>query len=373
MGQKEKKKKNEMGLLTRTQLMAAVAALAFTFAPLNNADAVMTGGRIGGSYHSSSPSSSYSRPSISRGVPSSSSSYSRGYSRGYSSGYYRNSRPSVTIAPSFGYSGGYSPFGSPFYSPFATTTVPRVYGSPGIISYARGPSFFDLILVGGFMYALSQIFLVDSSIGETNVLDNWLSSSTQQQTSALGSGMDVVKLSVALEVPDRDDRNSILSVLNRLSQTAKTDSRVGIQNLSSQVALEILRRRSSIVSASSANRHFNNQQKAQREFQNLSIKERSKFETETISKYGGVDYSNNNGGGSNSIIKGGSNTDSSNKATMAVITLILNINGDSTQFNKINSIDDVTDALQKIATNSKVDDCLQVQKYFGRPNNDRRH
>merc|ERR1712224_897285 len=213
--------------------------------------------------------------------------------------------------------------------------VPRVYGSPGIISYSRGPSFFDLILVGGFMFALSQMFLVDNgATGSDNVLDNWLSS-TQATTmsSALGSGTDVVKLSVAVEVPDRNDRNSILSVLNRLSRTAKTDSRVGIQNLSSQVALEILRRKSSIVSASSTNKHFKNQQKAQREFQNLSIKERSRFEIETVSKFGGVDYSSSS---STKLLE----SDDQNKATMAVITLVLAIDGDSTKLHKINSLSD---------------------------------
>merc|ERR1719282_1903428 len=168
------------------------------------------------------------------------------------------------------------------------------------------------------MFALSQIFLRSTtSIDDT--LGGWVSSSSTAAESALGSGSDVVTLSVALEVSNRDDRNSILSVLNRLSQTARTDSRVGIQNLSSQVALEVLRRRSSIVSASSSNKHFNNRQNALREFQNLSIKERSKFESETVSKYGGVDYSS-----SSSALKaaGNGNRDSNDKATMAVITLI---------------------------------------------------
>merc|ERR1712188_360485 len=116
---------------------------------------------------------------------------------------------------------------------------------------------------------------------------------TTSASSVLGPGTSVVQLSVALEVPNRDDRNSILSVLDRISQTARTDSRVGIQNLTSQVALEVLRRKSSIVSGSSSNKHFRNQQQALREFQNRSIKERSKFETETVNKFGGVDYGGN--------------------------------------------------------------------------------
>eukprot|EP00751_Fragilariopsis_kerguelensis_P049858 CAMPEP_0171042430 /NCGR_PEP_ID=MMETSP0736-20130129/46309_1 /TAXON_ID=186038 /ORGANISM="Fragilariopsis kerguelensis, Strain L26-C5" /LENGTH=346 /DNA_ID=CAMNT_0011491027 /DNA_START=229 /DNA_END=1271 /DNA_ORIENTATION=+ len=223
------------------------------------------------------------------------------YSRDSSSGYI--SRPSVLVAPNIGYGGGYySPL--PSISPF----TPRVYGGPSVISVARGPS---------------------------------------------------------EEVSDRDDRNSILSVLNRLSQTARTDSRVGIQNLSSQVALEILRKRSSIVSASSSTKNFSNRQKVLREFQDCSIKERSKFESETVSKYGGVDYGSSSSSASIADLRDSSG--SNDKATIAVITLILAIDGDSTNLNQINNIADVEQALQKIATNSKVDDCLQSAEILWTP------
>merc|ERR1711957_756135 len=146
------------------------------------------------------------------------------------------------------------------------------------------------------IFSASQIFLKSSTTDEwssssVDTLDpGWSSSSSSLSSSALGSGSEVVQLSVALEVPDRDDRNSLLSVLGRLSQTARTDSRVGIQNLSSQVALEILRRRSSIVSATTSNKNFKNSNQATREFNDRSIQERSKFESETVSQYGGVDY-----------------------------------------------------------------------------------
>lgn len=171
------------------------------------------------------------------------------------------------------------------------------------------------------------------------------------ETSALGSGTAVVQVSVALEVPNRDDPNSILSVLNRLSQSAQTDSRVGIQNLTSQVALELLRRKSSFVSAYSAYNHFKDRSKAQRDYNSLSVRERSKFEHETLSKYGGVDY---NRKGSN----GGSGVDNS-KATMAVITLLIAIDGDSTKVAKnMNSVSDVEAALRTIASDVKVQDCL---------------
>jgi uncharacterized membrane protein len=169
----------------------------------------------------------------------------------------------------------------------------------------------------------------------------------------------VVQVTVALEVPNRDDPNSILSALGRLANTAKTDSRVGIQNLTSQVALELLRRKSSIVSASTKYNHFNDRSKALREFNSRSIKERSKFESETVSNYGGVDYGSRGGGG------GGYGID--NKATMAVVTILLSIDGDSTKVPQIGSVRDVEDALRKIASDSKVDTCLQGAEILWTP------
>jgi len=330
--------------LTSMQLAAAAAGFTLVFMPLSKADAI-SGGRMGGSFSSSPP------PSISRPAPSS-------YSRGSSSGYI--SRPGVLVDPTIGYGGGYySPLSS--ISPF----TPRVYGGPSVISVARGPSVFDLLFVGGFLFTVSQIFLKSSTTTD-DTFGEWTSSSSSSiAQSALGSGSQVVQLSVALEVSDRDDRNSILSVLNRLSQTARTDSRVGIQNLSSQVALEILRKRSSIVSAKSSTKNFSNRQKVLREFQDCSIKERSKFESETVSKYGGVDYGSSSS--SASIVDLRDSGNSNDKATIAVITLILAIDGDSTKLNQINSIADVEQALQIIATNSKVADCLQSAEILWTP------
>ncbi|VEU36047.1 unnamed protein product [Pseudo-nitzschia multistriata] len=343
--------KNDTGTndakLRGMQSVAAALAFALAFMPVSEADAAATGGRMGGSF-SAAPRQTISRPAQMR-------TYS---SPGYSA------RPRVTVAPSIGigsYGYGYStPYFSPYVSPFAG---PRVYGGTGVMTVSRGPSFFDLLFFGGFLFAVSSIFRQNNAVST----DAWTSSSvdwgTRSAESVLGPGTSVVKLSVALEVSDRDDRNSILSVLNRLSQSARTDSRIGIQNLSSQVALEILRRRSSIVSASSSTKHFRNREKALRDFQDRSIKERSKFENETVSKYGGVDYA----ASSPSLQGSGANAGNTDNATMAVVTLVLAIDGDSTKLNKINSISDVEQALQKIAADSKVGDCLQSAEILWTP------
>jgi uncharacterized membrane protein len=134
---------------------------------------------------------------------------------------------------------------------------------------------------------------------------------------------------------------------------------VGIQNLTSQVALELLRRKNSIVSASTKYKHFNDRSTALREFNSRSIKERSKFESETLSNYGGVDYGSRRGGG------GGSGSDG--KATMAVVTILLSIDGDKTKVPQIRSVGDVEDALRMIASDSKVNTCLQAAEILWTP------
>jgi len=310
---------------------AAMLALALTVSPLS-AEAAQSGGRMGGSYSSPAP--------MTRMAPRSSSSYSRGYSSGFSSGYM--SRPSVTVVPGMGY--GYGLGGFPGY-----------YGGAGALSIARGPSLFDLLFFGGFAYVLFNIATKAASSASDTAMDVF---DTGVATSALGTGTSVVQMSVALEVPNRDDPNSILSALSRLSRTARTDSRAGIQDLTSQVALELLRRRSSIVSASSAHNHFKDRTRAGREFNAKSIQQRSKFEQETFSQFGGVDYS---------AKKLSSSNEASDKATMAVVTLILAIDGDSTKPPQINSISDVETALRKIASDAKVDECLQSAEILWTP------
>merc|ERR1712124_64752 len=83
-------------------------------------------------------------------------------------------------------------------------------------------------------------------------------------------------------------------------------------------------------SASSSNKHFTNRNKALREFQNRSVKERSKFETENGNKF--VQFGDNNNAGVG------------DKATMAVVTFVIAIDGDQTRLNKIDSMTD--DCLQ---------------------------
>lgn len=250
---------------------------------------------------------------------------------------------------------GISPYYSPFYSPFSRP----LYAQPSGVVVSNGPSFGGLFLFAGFfIFALTM----SSNIG--NPASDAFSSLTQKSNqSVLGPGVSVAEISVALDVPDRDSPNSILSALDRLSRTAKTDSRVGLQNLTSQVAIELLRRKLSIVAASTRAYHFKDEHKAQREYNNISIQERGKFQRETVSKYGGVDYSDVR-------IQQSTSEEYSGKATVAVVTIVLLIDGDSTSkqlSSKVNSIRDVEDALSQIAADSKADNCLRGAEILWSP------
>jgi len=317
------------------------------FFAMSPALAVQSGGRMGGSFSgsssrsSSSSSRSYSTPSRSYGGSSSySSGYRRGYSSGLSSGYSR--RPSVTVvSPSY--------YRRPFLSPFSYG-----YGSPGVVVANPNPFSGLVFFVGFCVLASTLLSTVGSSAADT------LNSATSQ--SVLGPGVSVVELSVALDVPDRDSPNSILSALDRLFRTARTDSRVGLQNLSSQVAMELLRRRDSIVAASSRGKHYRDDSKAQRDFSNLSIEQRGKFQRETVNKFGGVDYSEDR------VRALPSAYDS--QATSAVVTIIMMIDGDSTsnQLSKrVNSMRDVEGMLRSIAADAKAESCLRGAEILWTP------
>lgn len=308
-----------------------------------SASAVQSGGRMGGSFggsrqsYSGGSSRSYSAPQ----------SYS---SRGYSSGGYYPSRTNVIVTP------GINPYGySPFYSPFSP-----FYARPSGVVYTSGPSIFSIIFFAGFfLFVASALSNIGSSA--TDTFSNTIGSSANQ--SVLGPGVSVAEITVALDVPNRDSPNSILSALDRLANTARTDSRVGLQNLTSQVSIELLRRKSSIVAASTRAKHYRDENKALREYNNISIQERGKFQRETVSKFGGVDYSD-------ARTTRSSSTEYSSKATVAVVTIVMMIDGDSTSkalSSKVNSIGDVADALSRIAADSKADNCLRGAEILWTP------
>ena len=311
--------------------------------------------------------------SMSRPAPRASS-YGGSCSPGsYGGGGYRSN--GVTIAPVVPIARGRS----------QSDPTPIVAG-PGFTTalQLQVPSLYDMIL--GY-FAFAMVVLVGLSVYFTVLLVRtlippvfhdvnravsgvWTSLSgasttldTKVSSSALGRGVTVAQLNVALEIPNRDDENSLLSILDRLAQTARTDSRVGLQNLTSQVALEILRRKASIVLAHAESQKFKSIEPAQRNFTVRVVQERAKFEQETaISQYGGVNYSSES-----STTSSSSSSSSSGKATVAVVTLVIAIDGDCTTLPAIRSMANVEQALQRIATDAKISDCLQSAEILWTP------
>ena len=153
------------------------------------------------------------------------------------------------------------------------------------MAVARGPSLAGrLFSTGFFLFAAFVLSNVVNGVG--NPFGG--ASSGSGRGGMLGPGVSVAQISVALEVPDRDAPNSILSALERLSATAQTDSRVGLQELTSQVAMELLRRKSSVVAACARGAHHRDGDAARREYDGVAVRERGKFESEAVSRYGGV-------------------------------------------------------------------------------------
>lgn len=315
---------------TMTVLAAAIIMASVVFSPLQEALAAPSGGRMGGSFGGSN------RQSSSRTYSSPSNSYGSGFRQGYSTGYY--SRPSVTIGPTYGYGYGYSPL------------VP--YARPGVAVVRTGPSIIDVFVLGVFAFVVFSTFAPFAGAG---------SGTSSSIDSVLGPGVTVAQVSIAMNVPRRNDPSSILSYLDRLSRTASTDSRVGISNLVNQVAIELLRQKRSIFGAKTEYKHFRNESEASRHFNSLGIKERGKFEREGTNKFGGVDYAARSGDA-----RLQSDTFSP-QATSAVITLLISIDGDQTKLPQINNISDVERALTRLATDVKVDDCLRSAEVLWTP------
>lgn len=175
-------------------------AVALTMTPLPS-EAAMSGGRMGGS-HSTSRSSSRSSYAGHSGRYG-----GRGYSRTLGTGFAADYGAGVFSRPSY-YSPGY------------------------VVGVSQGPDISTVLFLSFWVGGVLGLRVLHGEEGGFG--SSWLG-----QTSVLGSGTSVVKLTIAMEVPDRDDRNSILSVLDRFAKTAKTNSKVGIQNLTSEGLLNV--------------------------------------------------------------------------------------------------------------------------------------
>eukprot|EP00980_Cylindrotheca_fusiformis_P012417 scaffold3046_cov105-Cylindrotheca_fusiformis.AAC.16 len=298
-------------------LLACTIFLAASAAPAM----ARSGGRIGGTY--SSPSRpSMSRPSRqSRRLPSSP----------------RHSGPSRTVyhrpAPIYRAPIGYSTT-TVVHSPFVRELHPRQVTAS------------DVVLWTGTGLAVTY--------GVRNHYKHHMEDLDNHRVSPLGPGASVASITVALEVPDRWDAHSILKDLDQKALLADTTTRKGLQYVVSETALELLRRESSIVSVESSIKHYRTVRQAQVSYQQASIAKRSKLDRESASNIDGLKSRR-------SVESSQSKGDGISKATMAVVSLSLCIEGDSI-FNNIKRTirnrKDLRKALSRISSDVQVEDCL---------------
>jgi len=178
--------------------------------------------------------------------------------------------------------------------------------------------------------------------------------------SALGPGISVTSLTVSLDVPDRDDPNNILNRIGDTVKRARTGTRKGVQSLIADVALEVLRQEASVKSACSTYAHSTGESEAERTYHRLSTVERSKFERESVHKFGdakqqGLEIINVD---DINTTKDTDKEEHTSRATSAVVTILLQIEGDQTKLPSISSRTDLKNALLRIAADAQVEDCL---------------
>jgi uncharacterized membrane protein len=270
----------------------------------------VSGGRMGGTFtrSSTSPSSSSSRSSR-----SSSSSYSN---RAYSNSY-RLSTPRYNYRSNF------------IVKP-TTAAGPRM-STKNVIFFAG----LGLILYHDFQKQKQQ-----------------------QQTS-------VISLTACLAIPDATNPDSFVNRLNVLSNSVDTTTRKGVQNLVSNVALQLLRQESSIVSALTTSSTFFNDNLAQQAFYQISTTERAKLDSETIHKFGTPSPTSSHDIHTNNIdspiIITNHNDNSNNnkdvgKATYAVVTITVLWAAQGIRIPSITSREALKDALQIMTSSFQIED-----------------
>jgi hypothetical protein len=97
----------------------------------------------------------------------------------------------------------------------------------------------------------------------------------------LGPGYAVASITVALDIPDRDDPSCILTKLADRAIPSNTNTQAGLQRTISRTVLDLLRLESSIISVDSTYRHFSDFSDAEVALNRLSTHHRSKFDRET--------------------------------------------------------------------------------------------
>ena len=274
-------------------LLPAIIGSSLFFGIPDQSQALSSGGRSGGSSFGSSSRSSYSSPR---------SSFSRQYS----------SSPSISIMPM------YSPFG---YSPF------------GFSPFGFMPINLNMIILAGIAYAAYTV--LSNRIGGSDFGDS--------QNGSLPYGASIVKLSVSLDADWANSRN-VMSQLSRLASkyNAMTE-RQDLSRLLSEACLVLLRARDDWTGSSYSAEKFTerNVQNCESSFQQLAIKERSKFNEE-----------NNN----DNVLKASNRFDGS-LPTKVVVSVVVAVRGQSAaaSLGAVRSVTDLAACLERLASDALTD------------------
>jgi len=249
-------------------VFAASLALAFP----TDAFAAKSGGRIGGG--------SFKRTQMSAPRSTGASSYGGAQ-------YGGGGTTIIAPSPRVGVGAGVGVMPMPVYSSYG-------YGAPMLF----GPSFGSLVLVGSMLFMATSLF------------GGW----GQDEEEALS----VCKVQVATNCPDRGP-NSVLGVIARLADEVDTDDEDSLASMVSDVALALLRKEGDWISAKIESVDVDDEDEAEATFSQMSLKERAKIERETINRVRGNDKSD--------AREGEGKLEDIGKATSAVITLILCLQG----------------------------------------------
>lgn len=171
-----------------------------------------------------------------------------------------------------------------------------------------------------------------------------------EESGSLGKGITVGKVQVALTTSNRSS-SSIMGILAEVARNAGNDS-PALAKLSEEVCLALLRRSDEWVGACSDSEWFSGKDagKAESQFNDWSNREASKFEKEYVPT-----------------------ADSDDKAggpTTVVVSLIVEIQGDTTKFDGAGfSIGGTRDVLSSISSDCRVDRgfCLNAAEVFWTP------
>jgi len=283
--------------------LPAVLGAFYAFSSPDPSHALQSGGRSGGSsFRSSGGSRSYSAPP--------SRSYSSGSSRTYTP------RPIINIMPSYS-PFGYSPFG---FSPFG-----------GFM-----PINLNVIILAGLAYAAYTI--LSNRIGGSDFSDDY--------GNGVVRGASVMKLTVSLDADWNQNRNIMSQLSNLASKYSAMTDKSDLAKLLSETSLALLRTRSDWTAASFSGENYreSNFQKAESSFQQLAIKERSKFEEETS-------------GDSGNMLFRPTSVASGPKPTQAVVSIVVALRGKSEIADlKLRGISDVSRCLEQLAADALTDD-----------------